>query len=122
MYKLIQYLILISCVLYACKIVRMRNDIVQGDKSSNVKEIDKDVKNMWKWDWLEKMFCGVHLGDHLRKIAVAGKAFCILCDQEIKYDTRGFPALEQHVSSSKHRNLLKTTEKNYSHSSKYKYA
>ena len=57
------------------------------DEEATVKEIDKDYKNKFKFDWLEKVVhikrdgvdCKVKIGDSIVKINVSGKASCKWC-------------------------------------------
>ena len=60
-------------------------------RDPSAKEIDYQVKNKWKWEWLEIIvdlqFCLVKLADCFEKLAKAGMAWCSLCDAEVKYET-----------------------------------
>ena len=83
-----------------------RNDIILYSADLNLKQIDINVKNVWRWSWLETCVDGIYLKDTIRKIRTPGRAYCILCSQELIYGSKGLPALENHVKRSKHRNRL----------------
>ena len=55
-------------------------------RSCNLKEIEKDVKNKFRWQWLEAKDCnGDFLSDYVRKLPKPGFAFCIWCDSNLDY-------------------------------------
>jgi hypothetical protein len=91
----------------------MRADLVQRDEA-NVKGLDLGEINPWKWEWLEFKAHGCYIGDNIRKLQSSGKAYCTLCEQEIKYGKKGRPALTQHLKSKKHQDAVKTVKENYS--------
>ncbi|GBN10639.1 hypothetical protein AVEN_23306-1 [Araneus ventricosus] len=39
----------------------VRTDIVSRSSSVDVQEIDKQAKNPWRWEWLEKQDEGIYL-------------------------------------------------------------
>ena len=43
---------------------------------SDTKSLEKDVKNMWRWEWLERDKDELKYGEWLRKPDTAGIAFC----------------------------------------------
>ena len=90
-------------------------------------EVEKNEANKWKWDWLEKSVdvdpskvvpksgwskgsINVLVKNYIRKVDVAGKALCNLCDGVyIKYGSTGFKAISDHLKSKKHvRNVITT--------------
>lgn len=80
----------------------------QRDK---VHEIDKGIKNIFKWEWLHNTVNETPLCDFIRKIKAQRKAKCVWCDQEILYGGRGLAALEQHVDSAKHKKITSIWKK-----------
>lgn len=96
--------------------------VLERKDASRVKEIDKHIKNKFRWDWLEReivdtvgkkevttLFC-----DFIRKIDRPGKALCTWCQDTIDYGTRGFKALEAHAKRQKHVNKLEERKTNFS--------
>lgn len=55
--------------------------------------------NLWKWLWLEAEIDGECRKDCIRKLSVAGKAYCKLCNCEIEYDKQGKPVIIGHTKS-----------------------
>ena len=47
-----------------------RNDIIERDRvlPGQIQSIDKDVKNTWKWSWLETEVDGIMLAEAVRKL------------------------------------------------------
>lgn len=88
-----------------------RHDIVQ--RSDNVKDIDKLVKNKWSWKWMEAEVDNVLLDVFIRKLTEDGKALCLWCNCEIKYSSSGCKALKDHARTEKHKQHLKTRQSNY---------
>ena len=59
-----------------------------------MQELEKDVKNKWRWMWLEEHSdSGVKFEEWCRKIDVAGTCFCVPCGKALIYATRGKKAL-----------------------------
>jgi histidinol phosphatase-like enzyme len=56
----------------------MARRILDRDGTITPKEIDKGIKNIWKWAWLEREVCGELVSRHIRKLSEKGKAFCTL--------------------------------------------
>jgi len=52
------------------------------------------------------------LGDTIRKLKRIGTAWCLLCDKEIKYGSRGRIAIVSHVTKGPHLALLKLRKNN----------
>ncbi|KAJ8287290.1 hypothetical protein GJAV_G00049850 [Gymnothorax javanicus] len=84
------------------------------DRSSDVKLIDKGVKNVWRWEWVERSVEGELVGKHIRKIKAPGLALCELCMKEINYSGRGWRSLQQHLFKKVHKQKAKILATNYS--------
>lgn len=82
----------------------VRRDIVNRSDEFDVRSIDisKGLKNPWRWDWLEKNVNGVYVREVIRKLRSCGKAYCLICAQELLYGSRGLNALTKHMRSEKH--------------------
>jgi hypothetical protein len=80
-------------------------------RGDSLKEIEKDVKNKFRWDWLdfEVEICGfkVKIGDSVCKRTEPGLAFCTLCSKDIKYGGRGRAVIVQHLNQKDHQKRLK---------------
>ena len=60
------------------------------DQNADVRKIDKNIKNGWKWVWLqEKDRNGDYLSTYMRKSPEAGKAFCSWCRDLVNYGSSG---------------------------------
>ena len=81
------------------------------------KEKEAQIKNSWRWEWLEKTVEGMQLCSFFHKILMPGKAYCSWCQKEIDYSKRGLPALTCHAKHKKHQKHLETSKTNYSLSS-----
>ena len=57
----------------------MARRIIDRNGTITPKEIDKGIKNIWKWEWLEREVCGELVSRHIQKLGEKGKAFCTLC-------------------------------------------
>ncbi|XP_076109456.1 uncharacterized protein LOC143078481 [Mytilus galloprovincialis] len=77
-------------------------------------EVDKGVKNCWKWDWVERSVYGNPVGQFIRKINSRGIARCELCQKDINYAGRGWKSLEQHLTKKLHLDNLKMRKTNHS--------
>ncbi|VDI50671.1 Hypothetical predicted protein [Mytilus galloprovincialis] len=77
-------------------------------------EVDKGVKNCWKWDWVERSVYGNPVGQFIRKINSRGIARCELCQKDINYAGRGWKSLEQHLTKKLHLDNLKMRKPNHS--------
>ncbi|GBM36397.1 hypothetical protein AVEN_234788-1 [Araneus ventricosus] len=89
-----------------------RTDIVYRSREVDVRDIDKGVKNPWKWDWLEKEINGTFLHETIRKLDRCGVAYCLACKKELIYGSRGFIALTDHIKSRKHASGLQRRQEN----------
>jgi hypothetical protein len=98
---------------------KMSAEVVQrGD--SDVKVIDKGIKNTFKWEWLEKKVNDEFVSKYIRKINIKGVALCSVCNKRISYAGRGWKSLEQHLKKKLHRDNVKIQESNYRLSSMYR--
>ena len=82
-------------------------------RGANLKEIEKGVKNVFRWSWLEeKDGNDCYLSDYLRKIDLPGKIFCNVCDTILSYKGGGKKDLKAHALKSKHKDNLKLRKTN----------
>lgn len=88
----------------------LRKDIVIRSLETDVRNIDKNVKNPWKWDWLEHEVNGRFLNETIRKLEKSGTAYCLACQKELTYGSRGFVTLSDHVRSKIHNSALQRRE------------
>lgn len=83
------------------------------EREANLKQIDRGVKNRFNWRWLEsKDSGGYFLSDYMRKIDIAGKARCIVCNQIVSYGSSGMKALVKHGNCDAHKNKRKIRDEN----------
>ena len=76
-------------------------EISQSD-GTDLKLIDKDVKNRFKWSWLEEEDCNkMYLSDWTRKVNIAGKVMCKLCNDLVNYGSGGKKDLKRHALEQK---------------------
>lgn len=101
--------------------------LLSREDESRVQEIDKDIKNKFKWKWLEKQVTisvKFHrttqnvtetLAAFVKKVDIPGKALCIYCNDLINYGSRGCIALTEHASKvKKHVANVAIRKSNYS--------
>ncbi|KAL5010546.1 hypothetical protein ScPMuIL_012851 [Solemya velum] len=78
--------------------------IIDRNNEQRVEEIDKGMKNCFRWMWLERQVdigeTTVSLSEHIRKVDLPGKALCVLCNAIISYDSRGVRNIEDHCEDS----------------------
>jgi hypothetical protein len=67
--------------------------VVERDSNKNL-EIDKGIRNWWKWEWLERFVDGNPVRQTIQKIDSRGLARCEVCNKEINYAGRGWKSLE----------------------------
>ena len=93
----------------------LRKDIVYRTDNKNIRLIDVNVKNAWRWQWLEEKVGDTYLRDVFRKIEKPGFAYCVLCCKEISYGSQGIPALTNHVlHGKKHLAVIEARRNNFS--------
>jgi len=95
----------------------MASNVVERD--FDTKLLDRGLKNVWKWEWLERKVDKELVGRFIRKINVKGVAHCNLCRKDINYASRGWKSLEQHLQKKVHQDNLKIRSSNYSLSGRY---
>ena len=81
-----------------CGLNIKRKDTVERDSDKGeAKSRDKasGITNLWRWDWLETAVedadssTKYYLAEVIQKLESPGHCYCIVCDSEIKYSTRG---------------------------------
>ena len=72
-----------------------RRDIVQRGDSLSKEE--NDLKNKWRWQWMEEKVDEERIGSFIRKVEGVGVAYCLVCRREIHYRKRGKVALTDHI-------------------------
>ncbi|GBM80457.1 hypothetical protein AVEN_57295-1 [Araneus ventricosus] len=95
------------------RMASVRTDIVSRSSSVDVREKDKQAKNPWRWERLEKQAEGIYLRDIIRKLNKCGVCYCIVCSKELAYESRGFVARTHHIKSAKHKSFLQTHKEHY---------
>lgn len=89
--------------------------------SVRLREIDKNEKNKFRFDWLTKTVklklgdkeTEVIVGDCVKKVDVSGKAICNLCTDFILYGNRGYGAISDHLKTKKHKEKVFEKKANY---------
>lgn len=96
------------------------------DDESRVLEIDKGIKNKFKWQWLEKTVTfevkigketqtvTESLASFIKKVETPGKALCVYCNDLISYGSRGCVAFVEHAKFKKHAQKVADRRSNYS--------
>lgn len=68
-----------------------------------LKTLEKEVKNKFKWSWLEeKDELGNFFSAYIRKIKDPGVVWCTVCRDKINYGSSGKKALTNHAKRSSH--------------------
>lgn len=113
--SLVAILPLAKCLARGFESIVFRGNMkfLSRDQEASVAEIDKNVKNKFRWDWLQRtVTMKVKLGKKIEEISetleqfikkcdLPGKAFCIYCNDVINYGSRGCVALIDHASKVK---------------------
>lgn len=84
-----------------------------NDPSISIEELDKNIKNKFKWNWLDEEVTfhdsksfehKIYLRDIIEKSTTcrAGHAWCKICCDELNYGSSGKKALRKHVLLKKH--------------------
>ena len=78
--------------------------IIEKCDEAQLLEIDKGVKNKFRWEWLDKYInvvsidqqktISVRVGDFIKKV---DKALCTVCSSAVIYGSRGFSAISRAV-------------------------
>ena len=58
-------------------------NILDRKDEAKLKEIDATVRDKWSWDWMQRSVDGTLTSECIRKIELAGKAFCEWCNSDI---------------------------------------
>lgn len=67
----------------------------------DTKEVDKDIKNKWRWAWINEIGSdGKPFGSWCQKLSEAGTCFCTLCARRLIYATSGKKLLSRHESDA----------------------
>ena len=83
------------------------------ERNSDTKLLEKEVKNKWRWEWLDETdSLGQKYGEWLKKPDAMGMAFCDACGKTISYKSSGKKALRLHSEDSNHRKNLRTVKSN----------
>jgi len=84
------------------------------DKGTNVKVLEKDVKNKWRWEWLEETDeSGQKYEKWLKKPDIHGVCFCVPCGKTISYKSSGKKAVKSHSTDNMHKRnvvIIKTNQ------------
>ena len=81
------------------------------DQNADVRKIDQNIKNGWKWVWLqEKNRNNDYLSTYMRKSSEAGKVFCSCCRNFVNYGSSGKKALQVYSQSIKHKKYMQNTK------------
>ena len=88
-----------------CGLKMKRKDIIERDCDAG------EAKSKDKQGGINEKY---YLAEVIGNLESPGKCYCIVCDTEIKYSTRGLPALRDHcVKSSKLKDKIKLIKSNY---------
>ena len=66
----------------------MSSHVVDQEVDTKFKE--KRLKNIFKWEWIERQVNDELIGRFIRKINVKGLAYCDLYQKDMKYGSRGW--------------------------------
>ena len=93
------------------EMARQTDVVAEGE---NIQQIDAEVKNKWRWDWLGTVVCGDTLKNHgIQKLKIAGKAYCRLCGgNPILYGKGGKKTLADHCRTSHHLEAYNAAQSN----------
>lgn len=79
----------------------------------NVKALETDVKNKWRWEWLSECSkSGEKWTEWLCKPEISGVAFCIVCGKSIKYASNGKKAMRLHAEDDTHKKNVRAVKTN----------
>nr|XP_047145783.1 uncharacterized protein LOC124818745 isoform X2 [Hydra vulgaris] len=87
---------------------------MQVKSLSDISEIDKNIKNKFRWNWLqEKDYNDEHYSAYITKINKAGAVRCTICNKDFYYGSEGKKSLLSHSKSKMHRQncaMIKSNE------------
>jgi len=79
----------------------------------NTKDLEKHVKNKWRWEWLNEVEAdGGKWGQWLKKPEISGVGFCEACGRTINYQSSGKKALRIHADDANHKKKVRTIKTN----------
>ena len=85
---------------------------IQRSEVAYLKEIDSNIKNGFRWAWLEEKDCNDNfLSDYIRKVNIAGKVLCTYCNQLLSHKS-GSKNIKKHAAKKSHQNVLKLRKTN----------
>ena len=77
--------------------------LTRSEPVRNLKELDINVRNRWKWGWLNKKHGnGDYLSQYVKKIDQPGIALCTWCPKQITYGSSGKKAILKHAETENH--------------------
>ena len=86
---------------------------IQRSEVAYLKEIDSNIKNGFRWAWLEEKDCNDNfLSDYIRKVNIAGKVLCTYCNQLLSHKSGGKNDIKKHAAKKSHQNVLKLRKTN----------
>lgn len=86
---------------------------VSRNGGAEISSIDKGVKNQFKWNWLENKDANeMFLSDWVRKVDLAGKALCLICNKLMNYGNQGKAGLDNHANSAAHKKAVNSLKNN----------
>ena len=92
--------------------VRLANGakfILRASRGDIVKNINNDLRNVWKWEWLEKGVAGELNLEYIRIVRLVQ-----FMQKRISYAGRGWKRLEPHLTKKLHRDNVKIESAKYS--------
>ena len=85
------------------------------DRNASLLDIEKTVKNKFKWIWLdERDGNNVVLSSYVRKLPQPGIAYCLHCEARLDYSKKGKSFIHRHANSSAHVKKWKAHSSNQS--------
>lgn len=80
-------------------------------EGTDVSDIDKTVKNKWRWAWLNEMGDnGKPFSSWCKKMKMAGVCFCVVCHKKIVYGSNGKKVLARHQSEASHKASVRSLQ------------
>jgi len=79
----------------------------------NTKDLEKHVKNKWRWEWLNEVEAdGGKWGQWLKRPEISGVGFCEACGRTINYQSSGKKAFRIHEDDANHKKKVRTIKTN----------
>ena len=82
------------------------------DRSTSTEELEKAVKNKWRWQWFDEVYNDVKVSVWCRKVEQPGACFCVACGKTLLYGSSGKKAIRDHALDVGHRNSLNSVTGN----------